>query len=460
MEDTRVYNSGTGIPTEQDIITSQGVNGLYINTNLGLDHEIPSRSAPFNRTFFQNNFILFDDNADICRSAGLIDYTKGNGQKLDFSLGCDFLEPNNSGRKHTNDSKLDCTNFLFQSNQKPSQNLDFSYSRDGVPINFDNRNLSAINNTLGSINMNSHPLNYLNVDGGQNVIYTEKQDFVLKDVLLDQLAKDNLNNSFSAMPELIPPFIGAGLQLGENMIYQNQINVVNQNLSSSRTGIQRCSTNEPRKNFDFGFLGDDKNSVINSNVYNVFDKSPTNSQATSQSSQSFNSLLYNSGMSERLVKIPDRPLSADKFRNNNEQTMKNIFSFNNQIYNEIQPEIHSISQIKTINSNFQDLKSSEQKSRHRSRKDQIFVCPYSGCTNTYQKINFLRSHIKTHTNYRPFKCEYCNFAFARKHDLKRHTRIHTGDKPHKCAHCERSFSRTDALSRHLFFGPCSKPSDA
>lgn len=60
-----------------------------------------------------------------------------------------------------------------------------------------------------------------------------------------------------------------------------------------------------------------------------------------------------------------------------------------------------------------------------------------------------RSHIRTHTEYRPFNCAKCDLWFLRKHDLRRHERIHDEIKRWSCEICGKGFSRKDGLKRHM-----------
>jgi hypothetical protein len=80
------------------------------------------------------------------------------------------------------------------------------------------------------------------------------------------------------------------------------------------------------------------------------------------------------------------------------------------------------------------------------------------CTKRFTRAYNLRSHLRTHTDDRPFVCTVCGKAFARQHDRKRHEGLHTGEKKYVCAGrlatgaswgCNRRFARADALGRHF-----------
>jgi hypothetical protein len=80
------------------------------------------------------------------------------------------------------------------------------------------------------------------------------------------------------------------------------------------------------------------------------------------------------------------------------------------------------------------------------------------CSKRFTRGHSLRTHLRAHTDERPFVCTVCGMAFARKNDRKRHEGLHSGEKSFICKGelkagsywgCRRRFARPDALGRHF-----------
>ncbi|CAL1277173.1 unnamed protein product [Larinioides sclopetarius] len=70
------------------------------------------------------------------------------------------------------------------------------------------------------------------------------------------------------------------------------------------------------------------------------------------------------------------------------------------------------------------------------------------CHKGFNSRSNLRSHMRTHTQQKPFECDVCRRRFSQSSTLRNHTRLHTGEKPYKCSTCKSSYSQLAGLRAH------------
>ncbi|KAK9476849.1 hypothetical protein V1514DRAFT_310554 [Lipomyces japonicus] len=106
---------------------------------------------------------------------------------------------------------------------------------------------------------------------------------------------------------------------------------------------------------------------------------------------------------------------------------------------------------------FLDLAQLQRPDKRVPKNPPAYACHI--CPKKFTRAYNLRSHLRTHTDERPFVCSVCGKAFARQHDRKRHEGLHSGVKKFECRGelaegkemwgCGRKFARADALGRHF-----------
>lgn len=81
----------------------------------------------------------------------------------------------------------------------------------------------------------------------------------------------------------------------------------------------------------------------------------------------------------------------------------------------------------------------------------VHKCPFEDCNKSYEWKGSLTKHLRSsHNIQRPFICQICRSTFRRSDHCRTHVRTHTGEKPFKCNidNCSYKFCRSDQLECH------------
>ncbi|XP_061389907.1 zinc finger protein 91-like [Musca vetustissima] len=87
---------------------------------------------------------------------------------------------------------------------------------------------------------------------------------------------------------------------------------------------------------------------------------------------------------------------------------------------------------------------------HRDPATNCYHCDL--CSLQFKMQRNIKRHMLTHTDLRPFECQLCEKTFKRKDNLQKHLRDVHSEKHFECSDCDKKFGTYKQLDRHLETG--------
>ncbi|XP_042863407.1 zinc finger protein 665-like [Penaeus japonicus] len=85
----------------------------------------------------------------------------------------------------------------------------------------------------------------------------------------------------------------------------------------------------------------------------------------------------------------------------------------------------------------------------KKSSENIQAHPCKICKKIFKQKTNLNTHMRVHTDERPYKCDECGSAFHQISHLKDHAKLHSGEKPFKCSECLALFVQSSAAKTHI-----------
>lgn len=90
-----------------------------------------------------------------------------------------------------------------------------------------------------------------------------------------------------------------------------------------------------------------------------------------------------------------------------------------------------------------------QKLSWPKKRKKVLHCPYLHCLKQFSEASNILTHLRIHTNMRPFPCLVCTKRFRNKAHLQTHMFVHIRKKDEmRCDLCSALFASQDSLIKH------------
>ncbi|KAJ6622678.1 Gastrula zinc finger protein XlCGF57.1, partial [Pseudolycoriella hygida] len=124
----------------------------------------------------------------------------------------------------------------------------------------------------------------------------------------------------------------------------------------------------------------------------------------------------------------------------------NLENHRSSFHGEQVEEYGSIYKCKICDDQFTNRKELYDHLSNHKKMPSVNLC--DTCGKCFDYPEQLRSHVRVHSDHRPFPCTYCDKRFRSRLQQLQHLHVHNGQKQFICMQCDRAFAKRGSLVAH------------